>query len=182
MSPPTKLRPRPLAHLYDDPRPPALSFTPPPSSSSSSTERFSKSLEMLRQFVADEGRMPSKYSSERSERQLHSWVTGRKREYARGDLTPEQIGGLESISKWRWQPQKSTPSPGDTDKSFDQMLESLKSFLGETEGHMPSRKAQGKQEKRLAQWVWKKCKEKSIGSLSPEKVSLCESIANWKWN
>ena len=67
-------------------------------------EDYQNGLERLRAYADREGhaRVPNTYKDETGFK-LGTWVGSRRKEYKKGDLSPERIKALEEVPGWVWE-------------------------------------------------------------------------------
>ena len=64
-------------------------------------ENWKKLFELLREFVAENGRL-TKISEKYKEEPLGHWISKQRRTMKQGKLSEEKIRALESIEGWVW--------------------------------------------------------------------------------
>jgi superfamily II DNA or RNA helicase len=131
---------------------------------------FDEMCEQFDTWVNENGKMPSQYSKDKTEKQFGNWASSRRQDKKKGSLTDDKIKKLELIKGWFWS----------NDDLFDEMREQLDTWVNKN-GKIPSHGSKDKTEKQLGRWASHKRKEKKHGKLIEDKIKKLELIKGWYW-
>ncbi len=141
--------------------------------------KFAIGLSLLRSFVDREGRLPQQNVVEHSagdEFNLGSWISARRNEYRRGNLSAERVAALEDIPGWIWNP---------TEADYQLHIRAINQFVMR-EGH--ARVTRNHIEEvdgeavKLGRWARHHTLQFNAGNLSLERIEFFEGLPRWTWN
>ena len=130
-------------------------------------------LEHLKTYVEENGhsRVSRGYKTD-SGFNLGSWVSNRRKQKKKGDLTEDRIRLLESLPGWTWDPMETKWLEG---------LEQLKTYV-EQEGHsIVIQTYKTKSGFNLGSWVSTRRQQKKNGDLTEDRIKILESLPGWMW-
>jgi len=140
-------------------------------------ENWTKLFELLREFVAENGRL-TKFSEKYKEEPLGTWINIQRRTMKQGKLSEEKIKLLESIDYWSWGVDN-VRNRGNKEENWKKLFELLREFVAEN-GRLTKRTEVYKGEP-LGEWIGTQRTKMKEGKLSEEKIKLLESIDCWSW-
>lgn len=131
---------------------------------------WQKTYEEVSKFVKKHKRLPVKHLP--SEKILGNWVNTQRARMKKGIITKEQIGLLEKIDHWTWDPFADL---------WDTSLSALRTFT-KREGHpqVPQRHKENGID--LGSFVNGRRTEFKKGKLSKERIKQLEALPGWSWN
>jgi len=102
---------------------------------------------------------------------LGNWVARRRREYAKGTLSPERTDALEQVKGWAWDAEQ---------ERFARGLAALEAFVART-GTALVPNSHSVDGFPLGDWVSNRRKEPAAGTLSAGRTTALEQVEGWVW-
>ena len=125
-------------------------------------------LELLRQYVADQGCVPTR-GTVYDGCLLGSWCGNQRAAYARGSLAAERVAALSSVPGWQWAEPDSWPD----------WLALLQRYVAEY-GAAPAMRVQYEGEK-LGSWCGEQRQKRKRGQLTDQQIQQLDSVSGWWW-
>ena len=131
-------------------------------------------LAAVRAYVAENGhaRVPYSYVSPDGHR-TGQWVTTRRRDYADGKLSADQIAELEAIPVWSWNSRVDNWLIG---------LAAVRAYAAENGHARVPRRYVSPDGHSTGIWAQYRRKNYAAGSISPGRIAELESIPGWVWS
>jgi superfamily II DNA or RNA helicase len=137
---------------------------------------FDKMCEQFDIWINKYGKIPSKNSKDKPEKQLGEWASNKRKDKKKGSLTDDKIKKLELIKGWHW-----GSDVIKTNISFDELCEQMNTLVNKN-GKIPSKESKDKTEKQLGIWASHKRNDKKKGILTDDKIKKLELIKDWYWD
>ncbi len=104
---------------------------------------------------------------------LGPWVSHRRQDYKKENLTKEKIVLLEALPGWSWDP---------SEDRFQEMYQHLIEFVKKEEHAFVPDGYKTKNGDNLGSWVQNKRQEYKQENLSKKDIELLESVSGWSWD
>ena len=133
-----------------------------------------KGFDKLKIYVRDNknARVPSGYEDSDGFK-LGNWVSDRRKNYNKGNLSPDRVSALEAVEGWVW----------DIDKSnFQEGLEKLKIYIRDNKNAQVPQNYEDSDGFKLGNWVSDRRKKYNKGNLSSDRVLALEAVEGWVWD
>jgi hypothetical protein len=128
-------------------------------------------------FHQDQGRLPASHGRSSRERALAAWLGNRRRQAAKGTLSPTYREGLAVIPGW----DKTSRSKADDEARWQQRLEELQGIRAAGGDWPRHQKTDDLDERTLGVWLHGQRIDYRAGRLAPEKEKkLNEVLPGWR--
>jgi hypothetical protein len=128
-------------------------------------------------FHQDQGRLPASHGKSSRERALAAWLGNRRRQAAKGTLSPSYREGLAVIPDW----DKTSRSKADDEARWQQRLEELQGIRAAGGDWPRHQKTDDLHERTLGVWLHGQRIEYRAGRLGPAKeTKLNEVLPGWR--
>jgi len=134
---------------------------------------WDKSLELLKEFIENNGVKPVFECDSDEERRLAAWLNNQRRLYRKGKLNSKRLAALDvTIPNWN--------NISRNDGKWDKNLKFIATFVKENE-FSPSTASNNEDERKAARWFAEQRRQDESGELSSERVAkLDAAITNWR--
>jgi hypothetical protein len=136
---------------------------------------FDDRYDEFKQWVEENGKMPSFTSEDELERELVSFYNNKREDKKNDKLSKDKIKLLEKIDEWYW-----IQDDIMLQQTFDESYNDLKKWV-EANGKIPSLTAKDEFERKLGSFCNNKRKDKKNNKLSEDQIKLLEIIDEWHW-
>lgn len=142
---------------------------------------FLQRAALLREFVAEQGRIPRDKEVFRGV-PLGSWCSMQRFHYKRGQLADDAVAAMESIDGWVWnlRDKRNEVLKAATQETFQTRLPLLAEFA-RAHGRGP-KQCEEYLGVKLGWWADSQRKRYRRGTLAPEEVEALEAIPFWTWD
>jgi superfamily II DNA or RNA helicase len=136
---------------------------------------FDETYEELKQWIAENNRIPSKESKNKNEKLLGSWCSDKRKYKKKHKLAENRIDKLELLDGWYW-----GNNVIKVVKDFDETYEELKQWISNN-NRIPSKMSKNKNERLLGLWCGNKRTAKKNNKISENRIIKLESLNGWYW-
>ena len=145
-------------------------------------------LEVLREYVAAEGCLPSQKTIwvrpvDGSKWKIGSWVRSQRSNRKNGKLLEDRVRELETVPGWIWEDKKKKNMA--KVQPWPEWLEVLREYIA-AEGCMPSSstvwmRPADDQKWKIGSWVRSQRTNRKKGKLSEDRAQMLETVPGWFW-
>lgn len=135
------------------------------------TSSWDEAMAILLRYVSETGTSQVPTETVFGGMQLGRWVSDRRKNFRRGELSKDRIAELESLPGWVWDV---------LEFEWARMLGVLERYAAQHGGTFFTRKkVEGTH---LSSWVTYQRRDYRAGIMSPDRIAALENVSGWTWD
>lgn len=134
-------------------------------------DSFDYMYEKVKEWISENGKIPSKNSKNIEEKQLGLWCLHKRVSNNRNMLDKNKIEKLNELDYWFW----------NKEELFDRKYKEVKKWI-EKNNRIPSQHSKDPIEEKLSKWCHQKRINKKNGKLSKGKINKLNKLPYWYWS